>query len=1055
MIKAIGVLSGRATDMARGMDSGQPILGIVGASRPARRVAAIALLGALLLHAPLRAQEARPAPALPVAADLPPALTPGPQRARLAQAHVLLLSPYSFGHADIELLTSSYLNAMQQAGLPAENVHVAFLDLNRAWDAPMRARRRELLLAQYANQKLDLIIALQQPALSYMLGELDQLAPGVPLLTDTEPTTPALAGAKRPIYLQALVPDVGATMEAVLRLLPDTRRVVVTGGMAPADRLFQRQAEVALAPWMRKLEIEFTQNMALAEQLRYVAALPPHSVVISGAFHRDRNGTALSHTAMTQAVLHSANAPVFVLFDTTLGEGMVGGVVHRLAQDGQLLASHAQQLLLQPPTARSGLVRLAGAPSQAVFDWRQLQRWQLDAALLPPSAQLLYRPPSLWLEHRSTVLWTAASFVTLSMLLAVLMLQRRRLAAAELASRDHEERLRALVEYAPEAILVMDLDQARFVDANSKAEQLLGYARAELLSMHPARLYAPGQFGDSDGQEEVLGNAERAYAGAALSFERTVQRSDGSTIPVEVHLCRLPAGGQRWLRCSYADISQRKQAEAELLAHRNRLEELVQQRTAALSVAVAEAHAANDARNIFMANMSHELRTPLNAVIGFSQMLADSPSMFDEDKRHLAIINRAGHHLLNLINDILELSKIEGGRVQLALAPLALQPLLAEVLDMARPNAERGGVTLGLSCGELPTQVMVDASRLRQVLLKLLNNAVKFVQHGSITLSLDSLPLSAGRARLSFAVRDTGPGIALADQQRIFEPFVQTAHGSTRGGSGLGLTIAREFVRLMGGELQLRSQPGQGAEFRFAIEVEVVRAPAPAPAVLRAVSGLPQAEQGRRLLVVDDVDDSRELLRKLLLPFGFEITEARDGASAMPLLQERRFDLLVLDWRMPGMDGLALTRWLRRQTDLAQPRIVVLTASAFEDERQEALAAGADGFLRKPLQREQLFAMLAQQLDLHFTTREDNPAPAATPLMPLQAADLAALDVALRASLMQAVRELDLKQVELLQAELTQQDAALAARLAAMLARHQYQQLWELLRAAGERGTDV
>ncbi|MBV8122554.1 MAG: PAS domain-containing protein, partial [Paucibacter sp.] len=266
------------------------------------------------------------------------------------------------------------------------------------------------------------------------------------------------------------------------------------------------------------------------------------------------------------------------------------------------------------------------------------------------------------------------------------------------------------------------------------------------------------------------------------------------------------------------DITAHKVAQQELRRHRIHLEDLVAERTEALSVAVRQAQAANQAKSTFLANMSHELRTPLNSVIGFSRLMADSKHMLPEEKRNLAIIHRSGHHLLTLINDILELSKIEAGRAVLQADQVRLDDMLQEVMDMVSMRAEQTGVELVLDSANLPPAARVDGTKLRQVLLNLMSNAVKFTGQGRVTLCVRG-SVRGELCDLTFAVSDDGPGIALEDQARIFEPFIQADGPGAREGTGLGLTISREFVELMGGTLTLRSKVGEGATFHFTITV--------------------------------------------------------------------------------------------------------------------------------------------------------------------------------------------------------------------------------------------
>jgi PAS domain S-box-containing protein len=492
------------------------------------------------------------------------------------------------------------------------------------------------------------------------------------------------------------------------------------------------------------------------------------------------------------------------------------------------------------------------------------------------------------------------------------------------------------------------------------------------------------------------------------------------------------------------DITAHKVAQQELRRHRIHLEDLVAERTDALSVAVRQAQAANQAKSIFLANMSHELRTPLNSVIGFSRLMADSKHMLPEEKRNLAIIHRSGHHLLTLINDILELSKIEAGRAVLQTEVVRLDDMLQEVMDMVSMRAGQTGVELVLDSAGLPSGARVDGTKLRQVLLNLMSNAVKFTTQGKVTLRVRA----AARGELcevTFAVIDTGPGITPEDQVRIFEPFIQADGPGAKEGTGLGLTISREFVQLMGGALTVQSVPGEGATFQFAIAVRTGES--------SDLDGGPEVtmldadQRGRRILVVDDNEDGCALLVSLLKPLGFDVATAGDGAAALALVDNWHPDLVFMDWRMPGMDGLAATRAIRDRAALMQPRVVMLTASAYAEERAEALAAGADEFMRKPVEQDQLYLVLEQQLNLQFVRRLHS-ARAALP-GPLSRTDLDQLAPALRERLKTALQELNLSRVAMLLEPLPPEMGDVVERIEHMVRLHQYPQLCALLEDAG------
>jgi signal transduction histidine kinase len=378
-------------------------------------------------------------------------------------------------------------------------------------------------------------------------------------------------------------------------------------------------------------------------------------------------------------------------------------------------------------------------------------------------------------------------------------------------------------------------------------------------------------------------------AGNAFAHEYRILWPDGAIryIKADAVIFRDGRGKPMRLVGSNYDITAHREAELELLRHRHHLEELVAERTGALSVAVSQAQAANRAKSTFLANMSHELRTPLNSVIGFSRLMAASPHMQDDEKRNLAIIHRSGNHLLTLINEILELSKGEAGRLQAQTTVVALAPLLQEVMDMLGMRAEQQGLALHLDCANLPAAVLLDATRLRQVLLNLMSNAVKFAGSGTVTLRVRGERRDDALWRLSFAVSDTGIGIAEEDQQRIFEPFVQADSAGPKDGTGLGLAISREFVQLMKGELTVESRPGQGATFGFSIPAQAaevpVQAAVPLP-VAPAAEALP-ALQAQDLLLLAGEERAALLvaLRELNLARVGQLLAALPAAAA-PLL---------------------------------------------------------------------------------------------------------------------------------------------------------------------------
>ncbi len=848
--------------------------------------------------------------ALCLGALAPLAAAPAPGQA-LAQKRVLVLSPYGYGRPGLDSFVRTYVDTLAARGVARDNILVEYLNLNRHADTDYRERARELLLMQYADKQIDLMVAVQQPAQEYLLGELATLAPDAPVIVfNTQVPSTASMGRHRILSAPPDLP-VRRTLEQALRLFPDTERLIVAVGASAPDQAEKKQVEQAVATLGHPLVVEYTDGLPLAGMLARVAAAPPRSIVLLALVNRDLTGATAVPYDFSRALAKAARVPSFVQYSTMVGTGAVGGAVQHVERLAQQAAVNSVELLQGTRTLPPGLSLMPVAPV-SLYDWQELKRWGVDIAALPPDSEFINRPPTLWSAHRGAVLGSAAVIAILALLAAALLLQRRRLLSAELHSRESEARFRVLVEHAPEAIVVYDAASGNLVDANTKAEGLFGCSRAELLSGGPQRFYAPDQPDGRAPAETVAEHARRAEAGEEIIFERTIQTVDGRRFPCEVSLVALPSSRGRLLRGGYVDISERKRAEQELLRHRDHLEEQVAERTTALSVAVQDAQAANRAKSVFLANMSHELRTPLNSIIGFSQIMAESTSMFDEEKRNLGIIHRSGQHLLALINDILELSRIEAGQARLVSEAVDMGTMLREVTDMVRLGADRKGVALLVECPALPPSLLLDGGKLRQVLINLLSNAVKFTERGSVTLGLAVRPRDSVM-QLRFTVRDTGIGIPQDELERIFEPFMQVATAGNQAGTGLGLTISREFVQLLGGAMELRSQPGSGSEFSFAIEAALDPATqggvgAMLPFVPPAVLGQAGAQAPAALMAGDLLAVAPEVRARLRASL-----QQLDMAGVAALLAAIRLDHAGVG---QGIDAMLASHQYRQLCDL-------------------------------------------------------------------------------------------------------------------------------------------
>lgn len=427
-----------------------------------------------------------------------------------------------------------------------------------------------------------------------------------------------------------------------------------------------------------------------------------------------------------------------------------------------------------------------------------------------------------------------------------------------------------------------------------------------------------------------------------------------------------------------SDITKRKLIIRELEEYKARLEELVAVRTAELAeLAVARdiADSANRAKSMFLANMSHELRTPLNAILGYAQLLKRDPSLSKWQLDASNTIQQSGEHLLMLITDILDLSKIEAGKLELQMSSLELPHFLQGIAAIISIKAEEKALEFRFDLpSNLPMFVMADQKRLRQVLLNLLSNAVKFTERGRVDFCIRVISQSDSEVRLCFEVSDTGAGIAPDQLEAIFRPFEQVCDGQQRsGGTGLGLSISQQLVRLMGSDIQVESRPTEGSRFWFELPALVADAEQTITPLCQGVIGYEGSP--KRVLIVDDAAGNRALLSDILSNLGFELTEATNGLEALEYARQISPDLILMDLRMPVIDGLEATRMIRQDHALNGVPIIAVSANVHQEDKTKSLTAGANAFLSKPVERELLLREIGRTLQLEWKHESPRPKP--------------------------------------------------------------------------------
>ena len=582
--------------------------------------------------------------------------------------------------------------------------------------------------------------------------------------------------------------------------------------------------------------------------------------------------------------------------------------------------------------------------------------------------------------------------------------------------RDQQFYTRSLIESNIDALITTD-PRGIITDVNKQMEALTGCTRDELIGA-PFKDYFTDPERAEAGIKLVLGESK------VTDYELTARARDGKETVVSYNAT------------TFHDRDRKLQgvfAAARDVTERKRYEQSLQQ--------------ANRAKSVFLANMSHEIRTPMNAILGFSQLMLRDQDLTPRQCQYLGTINRSGEHLLALINDILEMSKIEAGRTTLNPSTFDLPVLLKDLEMMFRVRTDEKKLSFSVEMiGDVPQYIVTDINKLRQVFINVLGNAVKFTEQGGIGLRVRADREGATGPFLRVEIEDTGPGISPDDQDKLFRHFEQTKTGQQAGtGTGLGLAISREFVRLMGGDITVSSQVGKGSVFVIHLplkegEAQAVQAKDKPRHVLRLQPG----QATCRVLIADDIEDNRQLLAQLLAPVGFEIRLATNGAEAVQEFEEWRPHLILMDFRMPVMDGHEAIRRIRAMAGGEDTKIIAVTASAMDENRQELMEIGADDFISKPFREAELFQKIHAHVGVEYVYAEDPAAAAQEEAAELTPESLAGWPQDLIDPMREAVITADLDQLLARIQEVEARDPRIAQGLRRLAEGFQYQKLLDL-----------
>jgi len=541
---------------------------------------------------------------------------------------------------------------------------------------------------------------------------------------------------------------------------------------------------------------------------------------------------------------------------------------------------------------------------------------------------------------------------------------------AEVALRESEDKYKTLYESSQDAIILHDLEGG-FSNGNPAAVKLFGCRdEGQFIAKEPQDISPEYQPDGQKSDEKSLKLIEIAVKKGSHLFEWKFRRIDGTEFFATVLLTRMELKGKLILQATIRDITEQKQAEDTLKKARDETEAVNNQLKKAIKHAnqlALDATEASKAKSDFLANMSHEIRTPLNAIIGFTDILSKM-SLNEPEKDYVRTVNTSAQNLLTIVNDILDFSKIEAGKLDTEMINCSLEELLGDINSMLRPSAIQKGLEFEiLHKSRLPAYICTDPTRLRQCLTNLVNNAVKFTHEGYVHVMVSEIQYQ-GKPYIKFEVEDTGIGIAPEEQTRVFDSFSQASTSTTRkfGGTGLGLTITKRLTELMGGTINLQSEPGRGSVFTILMPtgLDTASQPALGERNLASYSGgdTPgeKVKYSGNVLVAEDNQANQKLIELLLKRAGISAIIVADGQQAVDAATAQIFDLIFMDMQMPVMNGYDATVILRRGG--CKVPIVALTANAMKEDKNKCLAVGCDAYLSKPVDIGQLNTILSQYL---------------------------------------------------------------------------------------------
>jgi len=851
-----------------------------------------------------------------------------------ASPTILIINSYNSEYAWTRYQETGFTDEIRKYR-PKADFFTEYLDAKRMVLSPYRNEFARLLKEKYQKKTISVIYTTDDVATEFVHDFADEIGFGkIPLVASGINNLKNISTERYPTTIGVQeVQNVKSIVELALEQNPHAKRLVIVSDYTAVGKDIAEDITTQVKA-VSGIPIERIPPMTFRETSDYLSHFTPDTLFIIGTYSVDKEGRYTPAYDSATENARAAKGPMYAIHDTHVASPeIVGGYVNSGADQGRIAAQAALQVIEGKPV---GEIQVQEPRFTWVFNYGALTRYGISTHGLPFGSVIVGKPDSIIEKHPVITAIVVIGITAQTFLIVFLLMNIAKRNAATKALTRSEAKLRMLLEYSPLAVFISD-KEGNIAILNNRFRSLFGYNLSEAKTLDDMkRLLTPDPEYRAKVNEQMRSNYDFAKQNGINPppVEYVARAKNGTKVDVEMY---YEETGDMVFRILH-DVTERNTI----------MRELRQASTTAM--------AANEAKSRFIANVSHEIRAPMNGILGMAQMLNET-GMSRQQMECVESISHSCNILLTVINDILDLSRIEAGKLTLNPQPVAFRPFLDSLVGIAAPELEGKGLEFKRDFRDsLPDIILCDPDRLKQALMNLLSNAGKFTDKGHVELLVACSENNDRRCRLHFAVSDTGIGIAPEMQQAVFEPFVQADTSRTRkaGGTGMGLSIARKLVQLMGGEMTLESEPGHGSTFSFDIVCDVLSQEESA-----SDADLVAPDFARnyplKILVAEDNPASQRDIRRMLGKMGYDYQMVSNGIEAVDIALHHEFDVILMDLHMPSLDGISATIRIRKTKPSGeQPRILGMTGHTLGDDAQRCVEAGMNGCLGKPMRANDL-----------------------------------------------------------------------------------------------------